>query len=149
MPEQETTDVLDAIAARLSLVEAFAGRVDAFVPVTLKTYPRIVLRYLDSPWKLSPMRNQIVHVIQIEIIIAPIADVQKARRAAASYIRDVKSALFARAGGVQLIAQPHQTTVGAEGSQWLRNVIYNDEQYLAAGIIIRAIEVTGETFTNG
>lgn len=154
VPEQETLDVLEAIETRLETVlTAFAGKIDV-LPAgdaesgrALGTIPRIVLRYLDSPWVLGPGTNDVQHVIQIEIVVAPLTNVRRARKEAIGYIRDVKNALFAQSnGGIQIINPPNQTVIMSEGSQWLRNVVYNERHYIAAGVIVRAKESTGETF---
>ena len=146
MPQQEVDKVLDALATRLKKIEGIRD-VDAFRPASLKQLPRIVLHYLDSPWVLSPGRNEIHHTIQIDVILAPLSDVRRARREASGFIRDVKAQLFDTAnGGLELIDSPNQTTIGSEGSQAVRNVIYDENPYLAAVVIIRAIEITGEDF---
>ncbi len=147
MPQQSVELVLDALATRLKAITGIRD-VDSFQPATLRQLPRIVLHYLDSPWALSPGRNEIAHTIQIEVIVAPLADVRRSRREAVKFIDDVKNGLFDKnlGGGLELIPEPNQTTIGSEGSQAMRNVVYNEETYLAAIIIIRAIEITGEDF---
>lgn len=145
MPEQEVDAVMDALKERLKVVEGIRD-VDSFLPATLTTLPRILLRYLDSPWEISPNRNQINHTIQIEVIVAPLSTAKRSRREAIRYIRDVKASLFTKGTGLSLIASPNQTTIAPTGSQALRNVVWNDNLYFAAIIIIRCVEVTGEEF---
>ena len=145
MPEQELDAVLDAVKTRMLTITGI-NDVDAFLPQSLAVLPRIILRYLDSPWKISSGRHQINHTIQVEVIVAPLSNVRRARREASRFVRDVKSALFTTDTGLDLIPQPNQTTVGPEGSQAIRNVVYSDNIYIASIVIFRAIEVTGETF---
>ncbi len=145
MAEQELDAVLDAVKTRL-LTIAGINDVDAFLPQAVTNLPRIVLRYMDSPWKISSGRHQINHTIQVEVIVAPLENVRRARRKASSMVRDVKAALFTTGTGLDLIPSPNQTTVGPEGSQAIRNVVYSDNIYIASIVIFRAIEVTGETF---
>lgn len=145
MPQQELDAVMDAVKARL-LTIAGINDVDAFLPQNVINLPRIVLRYMDSPWKISSGRHQINHTIQVEVIVAPLSNVRRARREASRYVRDVKAALFTTGTGLDLIPSPNQTTVGSEGSQAIRNVVYSDNIYIASIVIFRAIEVTGETF---
>jgi hypothetical protein len=145
MPEQEVDVVLDALKKRLKVVEGIRD-VDSFLPSTLTTLPRILLRYLDSPWEISSSRNQINHTIQIEIIVAPASKAQSSRRKAMGFMRDVKNALFTKGTGLTLVNSPNQTTIAPTGSQALRNVIWNDNPYFAAILIIRCVEVTGEDF---
>lgn len=146
MAQQEVDKVLDAVAKRLKKIDGIKD-VDSFRPASLSQLPRIVLHYLDSPWVLSPGRNEVHHTIQIDVILAPLSDVRRARREATRFIRDVKAQLFDKAnGGLELIDPPNQTTVGSEGSQAIRNVVYDENLYLAAIVIMRAIEITGEDF---
>lgn len=142
MPQQEVDVVLDAIATRLKNVTGIRD-VDAFRPASLRQLPRVVLHYLDSPFELSPSRHEIRHTIQIDVIVAPLSDTRRARREAIRFVKDVKAELFSP---LELIAAPNQTTIGSQGSQAIRNVIYDENPYLAAIIIVRAIEITGETF---
>ncbi len=145
MAEQELDKVLDAVKTRMLTIDGI-NDVDAFLPQALINLPRIVLRYLDSPWKISSGRHQINHTIQVEVIVAPLSNVRRARRQASQFVRDVKAALFTTGTGLDLISQPNQTTVGPEGSQAIRNVVYSDNIYIASIVIFRAIEVTGENF---
>ena len=143
MPEQEVDVVLDALAVRLNKIEGILD-VDKYRPASLRQLPRIVLLYLDSPWSLAPGgRNEIAHTIEINVIVAPLGDFRRAREKAAGFIRDVKAELWSN---LELVAAPNQTTIGSEGSQAMRNVLYDETTYLAAIIIIRAIEITGEDF---
>ncbi len=136
---------MDALVKRLRVIKGIQG-VDAFLPDTLKTLPRIVLRYLDSPWVLSASRNEINHTIQIEAIVAAKSISKRARRQAVGFVRDIKAQLFTVKPGLNLIAAPNQTTIGATGSQALRNVVWDDNLYYAGIVIIRCTEVTGEDF---
>ncbi|KKN32162.1 hypothetical protein LCGC14_0816590 [marine sediment metagenome] len=147
MPEQELDKVLDAVGTRLRGITGIHD-VDVFQPqsVGAGALPRIVLRYLDSPWLISTGgRHKIQHTIQVEVIVAPLSDVRRARRKASQFVRDVKAALFTDGTGLDLIPSPNQTTVGPEGSQAIRNVKYSDNIYIASIIIFRANELTGET----
>ena len=145
MAEQEVDKVLDALVERLRVIKGIRG-VDAFLPATLTALPRIVLRYLDSPWVLSSSRNEITHTIQIEAIVAAKAVSHRARREAVGFIRDIKKQLFTVAPGLNLIAAPNQTTISPTGSQALRNVVWDDNVYFAGIVIVRCNEVTGEDF---
>ncbi len=142
MAEQEVDVVLDALAVRLKKIDGIKD-VDKYRPASLRQLPRIVLLYLDSPWVLAPGRNEIAHTIEIDVIVAPLGDFRRAREKAAGFIRDVKAELWSN---LELITSPNQTTIGSEGSQAMRNVIYDETEYLAAIIILRAIEITGEDF---
>ncbi len=145
MPEQEVDKVLDALAKRLEKIKGIRD-VDKYLPDTLSILPRIVLRYMDSPWELSSSRNQINHTIQIEAIVAAKTISKRARKQAVSFLRDVKAELFTVAPGLVLIPSPNQTTISPTGSQAIRNVVYDDNVYFAAILIIRCVEVTGETY---
>lgn len=137
--------MMKALEKRLRLIKGIKD-IDQFLPNTLKTLPRIVLRYLDSPWEISSLRNQINHTIQIEAIVAEKAVSRRAREEAVGFIRDIKAQLFTVSPGLNLIAAPNQTTISPTGSQALRNVVWDDNLYFAGIVIIRCIEVTAEEF---
>ena len=145
MPEQEVDKVLDALAKRLTVIRGIKD-VDKYLPDTLSILPRILLRYLDSPWELSSSRNQINHTIQIEAIVAGKSSSASARKKAVGFLRDIKAQLFTVAPGLVLIEGPNQTTIAPTGSQAVRNVVWDDNRYFAAILIIRCVEVTGETY---
>jgi hypothetical protein len=142
MPAQSIDKVLDAVGVRCEKVVG-RGRVSRYKPASLTDFPQVVLRYLDSPFELSSSRQRIDHVVEIEAIIAPLASVELAREEATKVISAIKTELM---NPLDLIPPPNQTTTGARGSQALREVVYNDQIYHAAILIIRCVEVTGETF---
>ena len=145
MAQQEVKDVLDALKLRLAKIKGIKD-VDLVQPKSLVNLPRIVLHYLDSPWILDQGRNQIDHTIMIEVIVAPQSDRKRSRVKALSFINDIKRELMTKSPGLILIPQPNQTTLGSTGSQGTRNVVYDDTPYFAAMVIVKYIEVTGETF---
>ena len=145
MPQQAVKDVLDALKIRLKKISGLKD-VDLVQPKSLVNLPRIVLQYLDSPWQLDQGRNEIDHTIMIEVIVAPQSDRKRSRIKALSFIDDIKTELMTKSPGLILIPQPNQTTLGSRGSQGTRNVIYDETPYFAAFVIVKYIEVTGETF---
>lgn len=140
----DAPDVLDAVQAAIeAALPQWRGKIDPYPETTLRSIPRIVLRYLDSPIRLSPMRSSVVHIVQVEIIVAPLSDVGVARKKAASYLREIKQVFM---DTTTIIDAPNQTSLTGEASQWMRNVIWNKETYFAAGIILRFNEVRAENY---
>ncbi|KKN32738.1 hypothetical protein LCGC14_0810820 [marine sediment metagenome] len=137
--QADLPDLLDEIADCIKPVAGIRD-VDAFAPVNLGALPRVVLRYSDTPWSLTPNRNEVRHEVSAEIVFAPIEEWKRARRGAAQLVNDVKATL-----------QPGPTSCITSGTvslgvTALRERRYHDNLYAAVTINIRIVEVTSVTF---
>lgn len=132
--ERDLPDILDDIRDCLLNVDGIRD-VDSFWPTSLGALPRIVLRYLDSPWDLDLQRAEIHHEIEAEIVIAPESDARRAQRKAAGLVNKVKAQLLPDACvGFSVVS------VGSTG---MRKVSYHGRRYWAAVVRIRAVETAG------
>ncbi len=134
--ERDLPDILDDIRDCLLLTPGIRD-VDSFWPTNLGALPRVILRYLDSPWELQLQRTEIHHEIEAEIVIAPASDAIRAQRKVAGLVNDVKAQL--------LPSDCVGFSVVSVGSTGMRQVSYHGRRYWAATVRIRAVETAGAT----
>ena len=149
--------IVAAVAKHLEATEDADGRklfsaVDQLTPKSVGALPRAVVHYRQSPQVEGPGRLKVIHMLEVEAVIAPYADVEAARRVAGAVFKTVSDQLRKQAadgsGGVCLAQFDGVTNVvlSVEGQRF-DEARYGGTRYLTAVLTVIVTEITAQDYS--